>query len=424
MNPVPEVILISLIGRGRRESGGKGYQKTIYRFPDGTLSSESAFFGNELFKYLVRNNLEVERWIIFGTATSCWSEIIEAVEKADEDLDRMYYRVFEEEDRSEGISKDTLREWSNCINKFLNLRELRFIDVSPTEYSAFVNTLMEVIPEDKEYKVVFDLTHGFRHMPFIVSFSLMYLANFKRIKEIDVYYGAYEMGNDEVKPVLKIDFINELYSLSTAFNIYDNLGYFPEFLDRIGIKGSDNVYFKLEMNRNPRKDIRELVNLMEDKEKIVELYIRKPIERIKRDLASMTKLRYLDERMVERAKFYFEKKQYLKSLILLYEALVILGGRFYAENDCASNNKDYSDYKRREEIRGKIKAEIVGKIPKLFIKDDNMGELFNRLEYIRNAAAHGSTPRTDQACLENCEYFKEVFCRCVDMYYKLKESMK
>lgn len=408
-----DIILISLIGRGRKEAGGKGYQKTIYQFPDGTLSSESAFFGNELFKYLLKKGLEVEQWIIFGTATSCWSEIIEAVGKTDSELDNLYYKVFEEEDEKEGVKKETLKKWENAIGKLLGIKKLHFIDVKPTEYSSFVNTLMEVIPEDEEYKIVFDLTHGFRHMSFIIAFSLMYLSNFKRIKEIEVYYGAFEMNSDEIKPVLKIDFINELYSLSTAYNMYEKLGYFPVFLENTGIKNSDNVYFKLEMNRSLKRNLQKLIEELNEKEKSFEVYLKEPIKKIRKDLISLTNLKYLDERMVERAVFYFEKKQYLKSLILLYEALIILAGRFY-------NISDYLNYKERERIRQKIKAEIRQEISWSFFENDEDGKLFNSLEYVRNAAVHGSTPRIDQAYLENYTSFKELFERCVNLYNKLK----
>jgi len=417
-----DVILISLIGKGKKvKEDTKGYQKTKYQFPDNnrTVSDETAFFGKELFKYLKGNlKLNVEKWIIFGTSTSCWSEIIELIGRdADEKLENLYYKVFEEEDNEDGVSKSTLKEWEDAIGKCLGESRLHFIDVNPTEYSSFVNTLMEVIPEDKEYKIVLDLTHGYRHMPFVISFSLTYLANFKKIKEIEVYYGAFEMApKSEIKPVLKIDLINELYSLSTAYNMYEKLGYFSLFLENIGIKNSHNVYFKLEMNRQLKKSLQKLTEQLNEKEKDVELYLKEPIKKIREDLDSLTNLKYLDERMVKRAMFYFEKKQYLKSLILLYEAIIILAGRFYKISD-------YLNYEEREKIRKKIKAETMRRNSWLFFQNNEEGNLFNNLEYVRNSAVHGSNSKSNQEYLENCANFQDLFLQCVNLYNKLKKRV-
>lgn len=413
-----DVILISIIGKGRKKDGGKGYEKTVYTFPDGTLSSESAFFGRELLKYLKGKGLKVERWIVFGTSNSCWSEIGE-IEFFNLEEEELYFKVFEEEDRDEsGIDRATLEAWETCIKHFLELERLNFIMVDPLDYSAFINNLMQVIPEDKEYGIVFDMTHGFRHMSVLISFALMYLANFKKIQEIEVYYGAFELSSPwEPKPVLKLDLISELYNLSVAFNSYNSLGYFPGFLERIGIEGADDIYFKMEMNRNPRRELERLILNIDQKKEISPFYIAYPLQKIEEDLSSLAHLKYVDERMVKRAEFYLEKKQYLKSLILLYEALIILAGRFYKEPG------DYLNYENRGRIRERLKEEIFGRTTALFLTQERHQELFRRLEYLRNASAHGSTPRTDQTYLESHVRFKELFKEVLNMYYELKKKV-
>lgn len=418
VKPGLDVILISLIGKGKRKDGGKGYEKTVYKFPDGTLSAESAFFGRELFKYLKKKGLRVEQWIVFGTSTSCWSEI-GGWEFESQEEEELYFKVFEEEDNNNGgIGGTTLKEWEKSVNRVLGLERLNFVAVDPQDYAAFINTLMEVVPEDKEYSIVFDMTHGFRHMSILISFALMYLGNFKKIKEIEVYYGAFELASaSEPKPVLKLDLISELYTLGVAYNNYNNLGYFPEFLNNLGIEGAENIYFKLEMNRNPRSDIERLLHQMEEREKENPLYLYYPLQKIKEDLNSFVYLKYLDERMVKRAEFYVEKKQYLKSLILLYEALIILAGRFYKIGS-------YLDYENREKIREKLKKEIFSKTSPLFLTDGKHKELFKRIEYLRNASAHGSNPRGDQAYLENHVRFKELFSQGLEMYYELRKKVE
>lgn len=400
-------VLISLVGRGKKPDGGKGYVKTRYSFNNGEyISSETAFFGSALYKYLVGKGYDIDKWIIFGTTTSTWSEIVETLDDAQQErLEYMYYRVLEEEEK--GITNETLRQWEQGINNFLNIN---LVVVDPFDYKAYIDKLLNIIIPEDEYKIFFDMTHAFRHMSTVLSFSLMYLKYLRNIKSIDVYYGALDMTRDVVKPVLKIDFINELFSLSTSFDLYINFGYFPEVLKDMGISGRENTYFKLELNRNPRNELREIVKdleRMEDKDN----YIRETALYIKNQMSRLYELRYLDERMVERARFFYDKKQYLKALVLIYEALIILAGRIY-------QIPDKQNYEQREEIRRRIKEEIKGIRGRKFIKEERMGEIFNILEYTRNAAVHGSDPQGIQEYLEQPAYFENLFNEALKFYYE------
>jgi len=49
-------------------------------------------------------------------------------------------------------------------------------------------------------------------------------------------------------------------------------------------------------------------------------------------------------------------------------------------------------------------------------KDKNQRNLFKKLEYTRNAAAHGSAPRGTQDVLEIAERFEELFVEGVRLY--------
>ncbi|WP_026487330.1 TIGR02221 family CRISPR-associated protein [Caldanaerobius polysaccharolyticus] len=405
-------ILISLIGRGRKPDGGKGYIKTRYSFDNGEyISDETAFFGSALYRYLVGRGYDIDKWIIFGTNTSTWSEIIEAVNSVQhERLEEMYYKVLDEEEN--GITDKTLKQWECNISNFINVN---LVAVDPLDYKAYINVLLNIITAGDEYKIFFDMTHAFRHMSTVLSFSLMYLKYLRDIKNIEVYYGALDMAKDAVKPVLKIDFINELFSLSTSFDLYKNSGYFPEILKDLGISNRENTYFKLELNRNPRNELREIVKELE---KIVgsDNYKTETALCIKNQLSRLYELKYLDERMVERAKFFFDKKQYLKALVLLYEAIIILAGRAY-------QIPDKQNYEKREESRRRIKEEIKGIRDRKFIKRERMGEVFNLLEYTRNAAVHGSDPQGIQEYLEQRSYFESLFNEALDIYHEISNSL-
>ncbi|SHE32962.1 cell division protein DivIC [Caldanaerobius fijiensis DSM 17918] len=405
-------IMISLIGRGRKPDGGKGYIKTRYSFDNGEyISDETAFFGSALYRYLVGRGYNIDKWIVFGTNTSTWSEIIEAINSVQQEkLEEMYYKVLAEEEN--GITDTTLKQWERDISKFLHVN---LVAVDPLDYKAYINELLNIITIGDEYKIFFDMTHAFRHMSTVLSFSLMYLKYLRDIKSIEVYYGALDMTKDVVKPVLKIDFINELFSLSTSFDLYKNSGYFPEILRDLGISNRENTYFKLELNRNPRNELKEITKELEKIEGS-DNYKRETAFCIKNQLSRLYELKYLDERMVERARFFFDKKQYLKALVLLYEALIILAGRIY-------QIPDKQNYEKREEIRRRIKEEIRGIRDRKFIKTERVGEVFNLLEYTRNAAVHGSDPQGTQEYLEQRSYFESLFNEALDIYHEIDNSI-
>lgn len=71
-----KLIVLSLIGKGRQQNGnGKGYDKSKYVFLDERSKVyETAFFGSALVRKLRDQGRDIDKWIIFGTDTSSWSE--------------------------------------------------------------------------------------------------------------------------------------------------------------------------------------------------------------------------------------------------------------------------------------------------------------------------------------------------------------
>jgi len=192
-------ILLSLIGIGKGQNG-KGYIKTKYKFENGQIY-ETAFFGSALYRY-ISTEKNIDKWFIFGTNKSSWSEIIDTVEENQDILEELYIKVRDEE--KNGISENTLKEWQEKLSKFIPGIELILTD--PLDYKFYVEFLIKNLPDDDLFMIL-DITYGYRFMPFILSFSLMYIKNFKKIADLDIYYGAFEMKK-EVTPVIKIDFIN------------------------------------------------------------------------------------------------------------------------------------------------------------------------------------------------------------------------
>lgn len=401
-----KVVFISLIGVGRgRKEGSKGYAKAHYHFDEINHIIDTSFFGSALYKVLTKQGHDVDKWLIFGTDKSSWSELLHLL--ADEyhnNMLELYDKVYDEEDK--GISQELLNEWEKALQRFIP--GIRLIMVDPLDYEIYIDHMVREIP-DEPRRIVLDITHGLRHMPVIMAFSLMTLKHLKAISDIVVYYGAYDLkknrkDDSEPTPVLRMDFINTLVSYAENLAIFNNSGYFPALLDGLGIPGTDKTYFWLEMNRQPRSALEKISGELTEKitqdnhEAIIAQYIKDDID----SLIGAS----LDRRMVERAMFFFDKKQYLKALVLLYEGLTVAIGRKYGFSDSLH-------YKTAENI-----GKYIDRNKHTVFQDDKQINTYYDLKHTRNAAVHGSRGKRKevQRCVEHQDQFEILFKEGLGLY--------
>lgn len=69
-----KIVFVSLIGKGKPEEGSIGYKKTIYAFNEIRDTVYTSFFGSALYKVLNRQGYDIDKWLIFGTNESSWSD--------------------------------------------------------------------------------------------------------------------------------------------------------------------------------------------------------------------------------------------------------------------------------------------------------------------------------------------------------------
>lgn len=398
-----KVIFVSLIGKGTVREETKGYQKTKYFFNETQDVIYTSFFSSALYEILTKQGYCIDKWLIFGTNKSNWSELLYVVaEKHHNEMIEIYDKVYNEE--NEEIPQQLLSQWERTLQKFIP--GIRLIIVDPLDYEIYINHMIKEIPNNKR-DIVLDITHAFRHMPVVIAFSLMVLKHLKNISDIVVYYGIFDLkknryDEDEPTPVLKIDFINKLVSYAENLAIFNNSGYFPSILEDLGIPDMDNTYFWLEMNRQPRKDL-ELINKKLEDKALANDHQANIAEYLKKEIDPLVGAS-LDKRMIERARFFFDKRQYLKSLILLYEGLILSIGRKYGLGSGQG-------FEGNKEIRAYIKYN-----KKSIFKHKDKEDLYYELEYTRNSAVHGSRSQGTQNYVEQQDQFEELFQRGLELY--------
>ena len=130
----------------------------------------------------------------------------------------------------EPVSKDNKSERLSYIKDLLRERtNVRPIDIKEgsdeTELWDIFGTVVDNI--DDNDTVLFDITHGFRSLPFLTFLALAYVSNVKSDVNIEkVIYGAYDAvdWNNPDKPVFDLTPFVSLLKWMNAVNVFQNSG--------------------------------------------------------------------------------------------------------------------------------------------------------------------------------------------------------
>ena len=413
-----KALLISMIGQGRpKKEGQASYDLIDYQFQDGEVIS-TRVFGIALYKYLCKKGEDIDLLLV-GTKGSSWTELVDVldVEQQSKHEDLLMSLLKEENQRN--VGENLLEEFVKLIEKSLNT-EVKYVLLSsppsPEEISQKTIRVLVDLFEEKNYnKVYIDITHGFRYMPTVVLLNLMILKKLWNF-DIEIYYGfgIFDTGRPEgPKKVARLNHLEDLIKLSEALGILENTGDFRHYYKLI----SDNqeaqqIYFRIETNAQiGDSKIRELINTPVSSE-----YVKPIHEKVKNKYLKPLRADRTEDRLKNRARFFFERGQYLKAVLLLHEALILLVGRL--KGMIGSSGLEYSE---REEAR-------------IYLDQLNYYE-WKVLKRLRNACAHGTQPQSQdrsnpdaEAIVEardawgNEEKFKEVMERSFEFYEKIKNG--
>ncbi len=399
-------LLVSMIGRGN-------YSKTRYKFEDGT-EIEKFLFGSALYSYLLTKGYNLDLLFV-GTVNSGWGELIDLTQDIeDQNLKKKIEETFGKiSGKDKTIEEGELKEWVSVLSEALGT-DINYILLNdPPQPEEISQKLLSLLSEKDYSKVILDITHGYRFIPYAVSLGILLLKNLKDF-ELEIYYGFLEFQNEDgTRPVLRLNHLEELVKLSQALGILENTGDFRHYYKLI----SDNqeaqqIYFRIETNAQiGDSKIRELINTPVNSE-----YVKPIHERVKNKYLKPLRADRTEDRLKNRARFFFERGQYLKAVLLLYEALILLVGRLKGKIGSSG-----LEYKEREEV-------------KEYLDQLNYYE-WKVLKYLRNACAHGTQPQSQDRsnpdaeaiaearhAWEDEEKFKEVMERSFEFYEKIKNG--
>ena len=399
-------LLVSMIGRGN-------YRKTRYKFEDGT-KIEKFLFGSALYSYLLTKGYNLDLLFV-GTVNSGWGELIDLTQDIeDQNLKKKVEETFAKiSGKDKTIEEGELEEWISALSEALGTNINYILLNDPPQPEEISQKLLSLFSETEYPKVILDITHGYRFIPYAVSLGILLLKNLKDF-ELEIYYGFLEFQNEDgTRPVLRLNHLEELVKLSQALGILENTGDFRHYYKLI----SDNqeaqqIYFRIETNAQiGDSKIRELINSPVNSE-----YVKPIHEKVKNKYLKPLRADRTEDRLKNRAKFFFERGQYLKAVLLLHEALILLVGRL--KGKIGSSGLEYEERRR-------VKNEL----------DQLNYYEWKVLKYLRNACAHGTQPQSQDRsdpdakaiaeardAWENEEKFKEVMERSFEFYEKIKNG--
>jgi CRISPR-associated DxTHG motif protein len=411
-------LLVSMIGQGRpKEKGKPSYDLIDYQFQNGEVVN-TRVFGIALYKYLHKKGENIDLLLV-GTKGSSWTELVDVLDAEQQSKhEDLLISLFKEEEQR-NVEENLLEGFVKLIEKSLNT-EVKYVLLSsppsPEEISQkTIRVLVELFEEKNYNKVYIDITHGFRYMPTVVLLNLMILKKLWNF-DIEIYYGfgIFDTGRSEgPKKVARLNHLEDLIKLSEALGILENTGDFRPYYKLI----SDNqeaqqIYFRIETNAQiGDSKIRELINTPVNSE-----YVKPIHEKVKNKYLKPLRADRTEDRLRNRARFFFERGQYLKAVLLLYEALILLVGRIKGMIGSSG-----LEYKEREEV-------------KEYLDQLNYYE-WKVLKYLRNACAHGTQPQSQDRsnpdaeaiaearhAWEDEEKFKEVMEKGFEFYEKIKNG--
>ncbi|OQK17971.1 hypothetical protein AU255_08975 [Methyloprofundus sedimenti] len=369
--------LISFLGKARKDEGGQ-YRTATYDF-NGEKKTKQ-FFGLGLLEVI-----QPQQLIILGTSGSMWDVFYEAF--ADSEQQEAHWIALSDSAEADQVTQQQLDACSIDLSEKLGLKcLLKLIPYGVNEQEQ--STILKIMAADIAYQdqVSLDLTHGLRHLPMLGLLSAMYLQTAKQVHIEGIYYGALELTENQITPVMKLDGLLKIADWISALHGFDKTGDIAPFSDLLKQEGMDaetanllkiaafhESTLSITNARGPLKAFSKKTS--GELPGIASLFTDSLNERISWKNQSSI---YLRQR--EKSIFYLQQGDYVRAAALGYEAVIT---QYLKKNNPSA---DVENYEVRDEVRKTIETQL------------SKSELvdYKLLRNIRNSLAHANRPNKEE----------------------------
>lgn len=369
--------VVSFLGTGQKVTPNdprSGYRTTTYRFVSAEgkeFLHQTSLFGTALIRFLRQTGTNIDRWIVLGTSASLWSELNQILPDPGDVLEE--YCNIDDRVAARDVDENALLDWQRTLNARAAPLELRLyrtgdaLDVQSQQ--QIVRALFENIEPGN--KVVFDVTHGFRHQPIIAGFVISLMRWTHRIEHVSFFSGVFEARQGDVTPVLELPICQELVEATEAAAVLDSTGNYEPMARCLGLDAASAWFLE---NTNQLAAARAAVQRLRKQAVAGADVVRAELAALLSDRLRWAEQGSFAERVCQSARTAIDRGDYLRSVVLAYEALLIRAGQllFPALDPLA--------FETRERAGDELFKRLVGE-DKDLLKD---------LQHTRNACAHGS----------------------------------
>lgn len=360
--------LISFLGRSPKQAGG--YRTTEYFFDDDSRAESVAFFG-----WALRQRIKPERMVILGTSGSMWDHLFESDINLGEQVAEERLRLMEACEQ-QAVTQDMLDRLTEPLASHLGCDiSLQLISYARTEAEqvGFLQVMAQQVPVGGV--VHLDVTHGFRHLPMLALLAALYLRISHKADIQRIWYGAFDPDTGSA-PVHDLSGLLQLADAFQALSAFDKDGDYgvllplfkgsglpPAALDALGKAAYyENILNVGAATGELRKVSRELGQVRPDHGSSLLL------PAIKERLEWLEQHKQF-EKQTWLARQALERKDYLRSILYAYEAVIT--------QICQVKQANIENYQQREEARDEYERKT---------RDQE----YRLLKKLRNQLAHGT----------------------------------
>lgn len=401
--------VVSFLGTGQKIAPNEqrsAYRTTTYRFmlPDGQeFFQTTSVFGAALINFLLKTGANLDRWIVLGTSASLWSELHRVLPNPQVIPEAAYWDI-DERVNAGTVDQNTLRNWEHTLNAHSPPVALRLCwtgkALTKESQDAIAQALFDHIPPGND--VVFDISHGFRHQPVIASFIISLMRWTHNIKSVQFFSGVYEARRGEIAPVLELSICQRLMEFTEAAAILRISGNYEPAARVLGLDAS-NAWFLENTNQvdQARRPVKELRSQLDGIQEVFQSEIAKLL---KQRLDWVHDPMYAG-RCLQSAKISLDRGDYLRAIVLTYEAILIRAGQILSP----ATNLVSHDY--REQAEKNLWDALWG--PER--------QILTLIQWARNACAHGTrSERGDvKQILQSPEEFRKLLVQGFELFDKL-----
>ncbi len=375
--------LITFLGKGPRGEGG--YRQACYRFDSGN-SYMTPYFGIALLQELAASGDPADHLVVLGTGSSIWDALIYEEIKEDDLWLKLSERV-----ETGAVDDGLLEQVSPLVEQSFSSRGLASRVTLATipfgrDQKEQVNILRKMADiVEPEGVVTMDVSHGFRSLPMLGLVSALFLTRLKKVTIGGIYYGALEMTEHGMTPVIRLDGLLHIAQWLNAMSGFLKSGDYGIFAPLLGDRAATDAlrqaaFFEKTINiqqvRGNLKKARQSFETLKAKDPVFSLFADELL-----DLTSWVEKQRFAGRQLAAARNALRARNYVRAAALAEESMI--------SDQVARDGGNPDRYWDRESARKTLNEATRGvchgapEVP---------ARIYAELRALRNCLVHGIPP--------------------------------